>query len=71
LYEGVEASKEEGPKFMQRLVSKQKARVKDIMTQAGKARWAKAREKAPEGPARQNLNAMKFLPRIDLRRPRG
>jgi len=35
LYEGVEASKEEGPKFMQRLVAKQKARVKDIMTQAG------------------------------------
>jgi hypothetical protein len=71
LYEGVEASKEEGPKFMQRLIAKQKARVKDTMTQVGKARWAKAREKAPEGPARKNLNAMKFLPRIDLRRLRG
>ena len=29
LYEGVEACKKEGPKFMQRLVVKQKARVKD------------------------------------------
>ena len=29
LYEGVEASKKEGPKFIQRLVAKQKARVKD------------------------------------------
>jgi hypothetical protein len=29
LYEGVEASRKEGPKFMQRLVAKQKARVKD------------------------------------------
>jgi hypothetical protein len=30
LYEGVEGSKKEGPKFMQRLVAKQKARVKDL-----------------------------------------
>jgi len=29
LYEGVEGSKKEGTKFMQRLVAKQKARVKD------------------------------------------
>lgn len=29
LYEGVEASKKEGSKFMQRLVAKQKARVKE------------------------------------------
>jgi hypothetical protein len=29
LYEGVEASKKEGPKFMQPLVAKQKARVKE------------------------------------------
>ena len=29
LNEGVEAYKKEGPKFMQRLVAKQKARVKD------------------------------------------
>ncbi len=29
LYEGVEACKKEGRKFMQRLVAKQKARVKD------------------------------------------
>jgi hypothetical protein len=29
LYEGVEAYKKEGPKFMQRLVAKQKARTKD------------------------------------------
>jgi hypothetical protein len=29
LYEGIEAYKKEGPKFMQRLVAKQKARVKD------------------------------------------
>jgi len=29
LQEGVEASKKEGPKFMQRLVAKQKARVKE------------------------------------------
>ncbi|HLM81176.1 MAG TPA: hypothetical protein VK302_11150 [Terriglobales bacterium] len=29
LYECVEGSKKEGPKFMQRLVAKQKARVKD------------------------------------------
>ena len=29
LYEGVEAYKKEGPKFIQRLVAKQKARVKD------------------------------------------
>ncbi|SPF32275.1 hypothetical protein SBA1_1040043 [Candidatus Sulfotelmatobacter kueseliae] len=29
LYEGVEAYKKEGPKFMQRLVAKQKTRVKD------------------------------------------
>jgi hypothetical protein len=29
LHEGVEAYKREGPKFMQRLVAKQKARVKD------------------------------------------
>ena len=29
LREGVEAYKKEGPKFMQRLVAKQKARVKD------------------------------------------
>jgi hypothetical protein len=29
LYEGVEASRKEGPKFMQRLVAKQKTRVKD------------------------------------------
>ena len=29
LYEGVEAYKQEGPKFIQRLVAKQKARVKD------------------------------------------
>jgi len=29
LNEGVEAYKEAGPKFMQRLVAKQKARVKD------------------------------------------
>ena len=29
LYEGLEASKKEGAKFMQRLVAKQKARVKD------------------------------------------
>ena len=29
LYEGVEASKKEQPKFMQSLVAKQKARVKD------------------------------------------
>ena len=28
LYEGVEAYKKEGPKFMQRLVAKQKGRVK-------------------------------------------
>jgi hypothetical protein len=33
LYEGVEAYKKEGPKFMQRLVAKQKARTKDA--QAG------------------------------------
>jgi len=29
LREGVQAYKKEGPKFMQRLVAKQKARVKD------------------------------------------
>ena len=29
LCEGVEASRKEGPKFMQRLVTKQKTRVKD------------------------------------------
>ena len=29
LYEGVDFYKKEGPKFMQRLVAKQKARVKD------------------------------------------
>ena len=29
LHEGVEAYKKEAPKFMQRLVAKQKARVKD------------------------------------------
>lgn len=29
LHEGVEAYKKEGPKFMQRLVAKQKARAKD------------------------------------------
>jgi hypothetical protein len=29
LHEGVEAYKKEGPKFIQRLVAKQKARVKD------------------------------------------
>ncbi|MGP0020271.1 MAG: hypothetical protein ACLPHP_16995 [Candidatus Sulfotelmatobacter sp.] len=29
LYEGVEAYKKEGPKFVQRLVAKQKARVKE------------------------------------------
>jgi hypothetical protein len=29
LHEGVESYKNEGPKFMQRLVAKQKARVKD------------------------------------------
>ena len=29
LYEGVEGSKKDGPKFMKRLVAKQKARVKD------------------------------------------
>jgi hypothetical protein len=29
LHEGVEAYKKEGPKFMQRLVAKQKTRVKD------------------------------------------
>jgi hypothetical protein len=29
LYEGVDSYKEEGPKFVQRLVAKQKARVKD------------------------------------------
>jgi predicted transcriptional regulator len=29
LYDGVEAYKKEGPKFMQRLVAKQKARGKD------------------------------------------
>jgi len=29
LYEGVESSKKEGPKLMQRLVAKQKARVKE------------------------------------------
>ena len=29
LHEGVEAYKKEGPKFMQRLVAKQKARIKD------------------------------------------
>jgi hypothetical protein len=29
LYEGFDAYKKEGPKFMQRLVAKQKARVKD------------------------------------------
>jgi hypothetical protein len=29
LYEGVEAYKKEGPKFMQRLVAKQKARVRE------------------------------------------
>jgi predicted transcriptional regulator len=29
LYEGVEGSKKEGPKFIQRLVAKQKARVKE------------------------------------------
>lgn len=29
LHEGVKAYKKEGPKFMQRLVAKQKARVKD------------------------------------------
>jgi hypothetical protein len=29
LYEGIEASKKEGAKFMQRLVAKQKTRVKD------------------------------------------
>jgi len=29
LQEGVKASKKEGPKFMQRLVAKQKVRVKD------------------------------------------
>jgi hypothetical protein len=31
LHEGVEAYKKEGPKFMQRLVAKQKARVKDSL----------------------------------------
>jgi len=29
LYEGVEGSRKEGAKFMQRLVAKQKARIKD------------------------------------------
>jgi hypothetical protein len=29
LYEGIEGSKKEGPKFMQRLVAKQKARAKE------------------------------------------
>ena len=32
LNEGVEAYKKEGPKFIQRLVAKQKARVKRLMT---------------------------------------
>jgi len=30
LNEGVEAYKKEGPKFMQRLIAKQKARVKEL-----------------------------------------
>jgi hypothetical protein len=30
LYEGTEAYKKDGPKFIQRLVAKQKARVKDL-----------------------------------------
>jgi hypothetical protein len=30
LYEGVQAYKKEGPKFLQRLVAKQKDRVKDL-----------------------------------------
>jgi hypothetical protein len=30
LYEGVDAYKKDGPKFMQRLVAKQKARVKAV-----------------------------------------
>ena len=30
LYEGTEAYKKEGPKFIQRLVAKQKARVRDL-----------------------------------------
>jgi hypothetical protein len=29
LHEGVEAYKKDGPKFMQRLVAKQKARIQD------------------------------------------
>jgi hypothetical protein len=29
LYEGVEGLKQDGPKFIQRLVAKQKARIKD------------------------------------------
>lgn len=29
LYEGIEAYKKEGPKYIQRLVAKQKARIKD------------------------------------------
>jgi len=29
LYEGVEGSKKEGPKFMQRMVARQKSRIKD------------------------------------------
>ncbi len=33
LYEGVEAYQKEGPKFMQRLVAKQKARLKDSRPQ--------------------------------------
>jgi hypothetical protein len=35
LREGVESYKKEGPKFMQRLVAKQKARVKDSTGKAG------------------------------------
>jgi hypothetical protein len=45
---------------------------RELARKALNARWAKARGKNPaEGPARQNLIAARFLPKIDLRRPRG
>ncbi len=57
LSEYVQAYKKEGPKFMQRLVAKQKAWVKDSC-QAGK--MGQSQEESPaEGPARQNQNAVK------------
>ena len=67
LHDGVEAYKKEGPKFMQRLVAKQKARVKDSCLRRERVGGLKPGQEPSRGTCRTKPDLLRFPQNLTTR----